>query len=44
MRIGSGNGLAPNKQQAITRTNANPFHQRIYAALGEGELKLYDII
>ena len=29
----------PNKRQAIIRTNANPIHWRIYAALGEDELK-----
>ena len=32
--IGSGNGLAPNRRQAITRTNVDPVHGRIYAALG----------
>ena len=32
---GSGNGLAPNRWQAITSTNADPVHWRIYAALGE---------
>ena len=36
--IGSGNGLAPNKRQAITWTNADLIHWRIYAALGEDEL------
>ena len=36
--IGSGNGLALNRQQAITWTNANPVHRRIYAALGGEEL------
>ena len=34
--IGSWNGLAPNRQQIITWTNANPVHCRIYAAL-EGD-------
>ena len=34
MNIGSGNGLAPNKRQAITWTNADQVHRRIYAALG----------
>ena len=35
--IGSGNGLAPNRRQAITWTNAEPVHWRIYAALwGDG--------
>ena len=38
MSIGSGNGLAPHRQQAITWTNADPVHWRLYAALGEGEL------
>ena len=32
--IGSGNGLAPTRWQAITRTNADPVHWRIYVALG----------
>ena len=35
--IGSGNGLAPNRRQAITWTNAYPVHWRIYAALLHGE-------
>ena len=29
--FGSGNGLAPNRRQAITWTNADPLHWRIYA-------------
>ena len=34
MSIGSGNGLAPNRRQAIARTtNADPLHRRKYAAL-----------
>ena len=37
---GSGNGLAPNRWQAITRTNADQVPWRIYAALGGDELKL----
>ena len=36
--IGSGNGLAPKRRQAITWTNADPAHWRIYAALGGDEL------
>ena len=32
------NGLAPNRRQAITRTNVDPVHWRIYATLGEDEL------
>ena len=36
--IGSGNGLAPNRRQAITWTNDDPVHWRIYASLGEDEL------
>ena len=32
--IGSGNGFAPNRRQAIAWTNADPVHRRIYAALG----------
>ena len=33
--IGLGNGLAPNRQQAITSTNADPVHCRLNVALGE---------
>ena len=36
--IGSGNGLAPNRRQAITWTNEDSVHRRIYAALGGDEL------
>ena len=36
--IGPGNGLAPNRRQAITWTNIDPVHWRIYAALGRYEL------
>ena len=36
--IGSGNGLAPNRRQAIIWTNADPVRWRIYAALGRDEL------
>ena len=32
--IGSGNGLALNRQQAIIWTNADPVHRHICAALG----------
>ena len=35
---GSGNGLAPNRQQATTWTNANIVHWRIYAAPGPGKM------
>ena len=31
--IDSGNGLAPNSRQAMTWTNYDPVHQRIYAVL-----------
>ena len=31
--IGSGNGLAPHKQQTITWTNGDPDHWWAYAAL-----------
>ena len=35
--IALGNGLAPNRRQAITWTNDAPVHRRIYAALkGDG--------
>ena len=37
VRIGSGIGLVPNKHQAITATNADPIHRRIYASLGWDE-------
>ena len=36
--LGSGNGLAPNRRQAITWTNAGPVQWRIYAALGGDDL------
>ena len=36
--IGSDNGMAPSRWQAIVWTNADPVHRRIYAALGENEL------
>ena len=36
--IGSGNGLVPNRQQAITRTNDDTVHWHIYVALGGVEL------
>ena len=35
---GSGNGLAPNRRQAIIWNNYDPVHWRIYAALGGDEL------
>ena len=36
--IGSGNGLARNRQKNIIWTNVDPVHRRIYAALGGEEL------
>ena len=36
--IGSDDGLAPTRRQAIIWTNADPFYRRIYAALGGDEL------
>ena len=36
--IGSGNGLAPNRRQAIIWTNADPVHWRIHTALEGDEL------
>ena len=36
--IGLSNGLAPNRRHAITRTNANPVHRRIYAVIGGDEI------
>ena len=42
IKIGSVNGLAPNRRQAITWTNADPAHRRIYTALGGDELRTAD--
>ena len=39
--IGSGYGLVPNRQQAITWTSADSFHWLIYAALMEMSEKQY---
>ena len=36
--IGSDNGLAPSRRQAIIWTNAHPINWRIYTALGGDEL------
>ena len=36
--IGSGKGLAPNRRQAITWTNDDPVHWRIYSVHGGDEL------
>ena len=36
--IGLGNGLAPNRWQAITWTDDDPSHWRIYAELAGDEL------
>ena len=41
--IGSDNGSAPTRRQAIIWTNADPVHRRIYAALGGDGLKLITI-
>ena len=38
--IGSDNGWAPNRRQAITRTNAYSVYWCIYAALGADILQL----
>ena len=38
--VGSGNGLTPNRRQAITRANAGPVHWHIYAALGGDKLSV----
>ena len=38
--IGSDNGLAPNRRQAIIWTNADPIYWRIYAALRGDEFML----
>ena len=38
--IGSDNGLAPSRRQAIILTNADPIHWRIYVALGGDELTI----
>ena len=37
-KIGSGNGLVPNRQQTIIWTNADPVGWCIYPALGVDEL------
>ena len=39
--IGSGNGLAPSRRQAIIWTNADPVHRCIYVALGGDDIKLH---
>ena len=36
--IGSDNGLAPNRRQAIIWTNVGMLYRRIYASLGLNEL------
>ena len=38
--IGSDNGLAPSRRQAIIWTNADPLHWRLYAALVGDKLML----
>ena len=38
--MGLGNGLAPNRRQAITWADDGPFSWRIYAALGSDELNV----
>ena len=40
--IGSVNGSARNRRQAIIWTNAHPNHWRIYMALGDNELSPVD--
>ena len=37
--FGSGNGLAPNKRQAITRTNDDPVQLQIYTSPGLNALR-----
>ena len=37
-QLGSDNGLAPTRRQAIIWTNTDPIHWRIYAALGGDEI------
>ena len=39
---GSDNGLAPSRLQTIIWTNVDPYHRRIYAALGGDQLILSD--
>ena len=36
--IGSGNGLAPNKEQAVTWTYVDPVNWGIYTEIGRDEL------
>ena len=43
-KISSGNGLAPDRRQAITWTSADPVHRRIYAAPGGDELTALNIL
>ena len=40
--IGLDNGLVPTRRQAIIWTKDDPFHQRIYAALGGDEFMYHD--
>ena len=42
--IGSGNGVAPSRWQAITWTNADQVHQRIYATLGGDEVRRVAVV
>ena len=42
--IDSGNGVVPNKRQAITWTNCDSVNRRIYAALGGDELITFHAI
>ena len=37
-KSGSGNGLASNRRETITRINADPIHRRIYTALGGNKI------
>ena len=44
VNIGSGNGLAPDRRQAIIWTNVDQVHWRTYAALGVYGLTITDFI
>ena len=37
-KSGSGNGLAPNRRETITRINADQIYRRIYTALGGNKI------
>ena len=42
LSIGSGNGVAPDRRQPITWTNADPVHWHKFRALGGDDLKIHN--